>query len=828
MAFKTVALMNRISDAKTADYPGGLAYLIVQGLMQKYRPNDRISKIEALVELNKISMKADEEPDVLFNKVAAVRQTYRKSGIDDANYLNHIINSVPSEYQGTIAFVMSDKGNSLTIEHVQKAMNTYYRLKANKSKEGTSSSNEGETALGGFDKGSRKGLCYKCGKPGHKAYQCRSDGNGNAGKAQQGKSKFKGTCNNCGRQGHKVIDCWELEKNKDKRPKNWKVKTHSGTSDGAEAGAAGIEYCLLGMGFCGPCAEPDGDDAGNDTGDVIDSDEVARGDTGNDGIEPNEAESANDEGIDSNTNENAAAVAGATTYVGPVYDHDPYQTDTDQSVGSSSDDQDDDGHLPYENLFGDAFDELIANTDVNERIDPPRVYTLEEIDDMMGDDDSFDDGIDDEVINNTIAWRVAEHQAEQQRRQAERQRIRERQMRIQRAGDEKKEEKDGEAGLPATYTIKDIMNDKEIWIGDSGATTHTSMIRDAMCNTRNGNGNEAIVMGNGHAAKALTVGDIKGSMMNKDSKSMGRIVMEDVMHSSDAKFNLFSLPAMMKKGWILTGSKDRLELKLGSKSIVFDIVVDTPKGMLFCMRIKYDKWTEVGALAMSATKLHQVLGHGNEHDDKLTAKQLGIQVKQGALAPCEPCSAAKAKQKAVNKVSTRPKSTRPGEMLYLDISTIVPPQSIRNEVKVKRNNWRLIVDAATNLSFSGFFDTKDGMVEPTCELLDKWQKAGMDIKVIRCDNASENKALEARMNSSDWKLSNIKMEYTARDTPQQNSPVEKKFDTVYGKGRAMLNEANVTLGKQYLLGKEALLMMATLLDGLEVIVTLNIQMKIIY
>ena len=52
MSFKTVALMNRISDAKTVDYPGGLAHLIAAGLLKKYRPTDRISKLEALVELN--------------------------------------------------------------------------------------------------------------------------------------------------------------------------------------------------------------------------------------------------------------------------------------------------------------------------------------------------------------------------------------------------------------------------------------------------------------------------------------------------------------------------------------------------------------------------------------------------------------------------------------------------------------------------------------------------------------------------------------------------------------------------------------------------------
>ena len=38
-------------------------------------------------------------------------------------------------------------------------------------------------------------------------------------------------------------------------------------------------------------------------------------------------------------------------------------------------------------------------------------------------------------------------------------------------------------------------------------------------------------------------------------------------------------------------------------------------------------------------------------------------------------------------------------------------------------------------------------------------------------------------------LLNIKFEFTARNTPQQNSLVEKGFDTIYGQGRAILHGA---------------------------------------
>ena len=66
------------------------------------------------------------------------------------------------------------------------------------------------------------------------------------------------------------------------------------------------------------------------------------------------------------------------------------------------------------------------------------------------------------------------------------------------------------------------------------------------------------------------------------------------------------------------------------------------------------------------------------------------------------------------------------------------------------------------------------MIEHTCELMHRWGQAGMVIKKLRMDNASENIALEKRLKSESWK-NPVEVEYTARDTPQQNSMAEVAF-----------------------------------------------------
>ena len=57
------------------------------------------------------------------------------------------------------------------------------------------------------------------------------------------------------------------------------------------------------------------------------------------------------------------------------------------------------------------------------------------------------------------------------------------------------------------------------------------------------------------------------------------------------------------------------------------------------------------------------------------------------------------------------------------------------------------------------------------------------------DNAGENLDLQRELEKSEW---NVKFEFTAPNTPQQNGKVERKFPTLKGRVRAMLNWAGVT------------------------------------
>jgi len=141
---------------------------------------------------------------------------------------------------------------------------------------------------------------------------------------------------------------------------------------------------------------------------------------------------------------------------------------------------------------------------------------------------------------------------------------------------------------------------------------------------------------------------------------------------------------------------------------------------------------------------------------------------------------------------------------------VKPPGHLN--VRVNKPHWRIIVDERTQLKVSNFFERKNGVVEPTCELFYKWKEV---VKIARMDGAGKNIKLKKRTDSVDWKLS-IDYEITARNTPQQNHLAEIAFTIIGNRGRALMHHANVPEEIRYKLYREAFTT-ATHLDGLKVI-----------
>ena len=212
MAFTTEQLIGMIYKAANDDWPSGLAYKVIESLFKKYVPQDLVSKIELRRALSAISMKKDEDPEVLFEAISALENKYNTAvyRIPDEEKIATILEKAPAEYTSLLTSEQRAKGNALTMEDLLSAMNQLYRTMHSN----VDSSNTKEVTLAGFG---GKIVCYRCKEEGHKAFQCPNSSGGS--RNSQNKKKFKGKCRRCDKEGHKEADCWENPDNAHKAPK---------------------------------------------------------------------------------------------------------------------------------------------------------------------------------------------------------------------------------------------------------------------------------------------------------------------------------------------------------------------------------------------------------------------------------------------------------------------------------------------------------------------------------------------------------------------------------------------------------------------------------
>ena len=132
----------------------------------------------------------------------------------------------------------------------------------------------------------------------------------------------------------------------------------------------------------------------------------------------------------------------------------------------------------------------------------------------------------------------------------------------------------------------------------------------------------------------------------------------------------------------------------------------------------------------------------------------------GGVMKCLSCSLEKIRQMNIPKKNEN-NATKPGERIYLDIS------SIRDESFGRRKQWAMLVDKATKCKHSFFLKKKSDQIE----MISSWLKGLKDkykiqVSFIQCDNTGEKKKLEEKCSTEG--LGTI-FEYTVTSTPQQNA-----------------------------------------------------------
>jgi transposase InsO family protein len=190
---------------------------------------------------------------------------------------------------------------------------------------------------------------------------------------------------------------------------------------------------------------------------------------------------------------------------------------------------------------------------------------------------------------------------------------------------------------------------------------------------------------------------------------------------------------------------------------------------------------------ITLSEAHSLLGHAAITTVKKTAHSYGWIISDLGNGEqeikCQSCAEAKARQANVPK-SIRNPSNIPGERLFMDISS-VKKESFGGRAKF----WLLVIDEATDCTCSFFITKKNTTQEKINELVGFINGMGdRKVKFIRCDNAGENTKAEEVLTKAGH---GIKFEFTAPGTPQHNGKVERKFATLMGRVRAMMNNSGM-------------------------------------
>jgi len=230
---------------------GGKAATLMRDLHDEFQPADNISIAEAEAQYAAITLRENGDPRYLRQRFAQLEAEFPLANVDDARKFAIILRVAPKKYAGILAQQQLTKGAACTPDDLLDAMDIVYRQQASSATRGTGGGSE----LGMAAPGARADVCWNCGHPGHRSYECTSPdsnqryrpaggrnstgrgggrgrgrdnggrGNSNGGRGRgggRGRNRNRNiTCDECGLVGHTRENCYCLEANASRRPPDW-------------------------------------------------------------------------------------------------------------------------------------------------------------------------------------------------------------------------------------------------------------------------------------------------------------------------------------------------------------------------------------------------------------------------------------------------------------------------------------------------------------------------------------------------------------------------------------------------------------------------------
>ena len=330
-----------------------------------------------------------------------------------------------------------------------------------------------------------------------------------------------------------------------------------------------------------------------------------------------------------------------------------------------------------------------------------------------------------------------------------------------------------------------------IWIADTGASTHMTRIKEGFTQIREENTKMtfAVPTTKGNSS-AQYIGTWKGReyVLNREEKRMKpglQLILRDTLYVPGLVSNLFSVNKAREEGATIFERDGFLGLKMENEEIIFNIPLRSKFGYVLGAYIKpvgiEAERITVQQTSIDINKYHAMLGHPGEEYVRSTAKSLDVKL-TGKFKKCEACAKGKAQRTPVSNLPMMEES-RPRERYGMDISS-------SNSISIGgRRYWVIWIDYGTNYIWSMFLKEKSELVDRGIQFLRERAREYKGRMFVRCDNAGENRALADAIGEIGM---NVQFEFTAPGTPQQNGKAERAFATIWGKMRSCMIHAGFT------------------------------------
>lgn len=318
-----------------------------------------------------------------------------------------------------------------------------------------------------------------------------------------------------------------------------------------------------------------------------------------------------------------------------------------------------------------------------------------------------------------------------------------------------------------TTDLDNLTNSKErmsAWYQDSGATQHMTSHRSWFKEYCKLEKSVSVLLGDSTTIDGVAVGTVELEAF--DGKEWNPIVLKDVLHVPELKFNLFSVSRMLDRGFKMRSDKEKSEFVTAHDGSIVGLA--KREGNLYKMMIRKGE-QQLSLAAVSIRTWHERLAHQNVNYVREALDKKGIKyVDDWNNYLCVSCT--KGKQHRGSHPNDGKTASQPLELVHVDMGEM-DERSLGGA-----KYFLLFKDDFSHFRTVFFMKTKDEApekLETFVKLAEN--QLGRKLKVLKSDQGKEIKNARTRKFLDDRGIFHI---HSNVYTPQQNGRIEREMRTI--------------------------------------------------